>query len=196
MKRLLLVLISGLFVFEVQAQREYPDYQIGNYIFKSRNNWVTGGAGLNYHPKINSKFMATVNLNIDYSFFLPKKNYLLQTGYTASSHQFIFGGAPIYYMSNLRFAIGTAYEWQYFKVAGFAGPSLSTTKVFLNDVDKTNAGKREYTPGLHLQLQLILKPIYDLGISINPFYSINSIQSVAGVTFGFYGSNAMKKKLR
>lgn len=172
-----------------QQQDEY--LVIGKYRFKTKNNWVNFGSGPNFYPSYN---FTNANLNIDYNFFREDKLYHI--GYTNNSKNYFFGGGARTYLHIINGGIGKCLEKQYWKVAAFAGPSFVFTSYYPNDSTQTINKKKSFHVGLHLQPQLIFKPVYDFGLSICPFFNLNPIQSVFGVSICVYASNAMDKRKR
>lgn len=181
------------FVRKQQEKKPYVflEYYIGKDKFKERNNWFTIGFGPNLYPSI--KNFTNGNMSIDYHFF-DKKDRMWNAGYRASTNGYLaFGGASIY-LHELKFGRGVyRVEKQYWKFAGYIGPNFDFTSYYPTDTLKTISGVRTYGVGIQLKADIIYKPVYDFGIALSPFVNVNTIQSVIGITFSVYGSNAHLK---
>lgn len=193
MNRSLLFFFLVLLTQLARAQdSKFEEYYIGEYKFKTRNNWVQFGLGPNFYPNLYK--LTNSNLNIDYNFYT-KSDRLFQVGYTANSRFYLFDGGKIY-LHDFHFGMGKRIEKQYWKAAIFVGPSVVYSGFFPLDSAKTFRGDKSLGVGIRIQPQLILKPVYDFGISFAPFVTINTVQSVAGLSICIYGSNAMVRKIR
>ena len=204
-KCLLLLLTTILYSTFVSAQRpelvpaekkpkEFLEYYIGEYKFKERNNWVTFGFGPNFYPSISN--FVNANMSLDFHYF-DKLDRLWNVGYRAHTQNYLaFGGASVY-LHELKMTRGIyRVEKQYWKFAGFVGPSVGYTNYYPTDTLKTISGEKTFGVGIQMQAEIIYKPVYDFGIALIPFVNINTTQTVAGITLCIYGSNALVHKPR
>lgn len=175
-----------------KPKKVFEEYYIGEYRFKTRNNWVLFGFGPNVKPSLPNFTNANMELSFNY---YDRLDRLWQLSYQASTLNYLaFGGATVY-LNSFNVGRGKVIEKQYYKIAAFAGPSLVYTNYYPNDSTKTINQDKTFGLGIQGQLQFIIKPVYDFGISISPFVNINTVQSVAGITLSIYGSNAMERKI-
>lgn len=174
--------------------KQFLEYYIGDYKFKERNNWFLFGFGPTFYPSISN--INNANFSVDYHFF-DKKDRLWHTGYRAITQEYLaFGGATIY-LHELKMGTGLfRVEKQYWKLAGFAGPSLDYASYYPMDTTKSISGKKTFGVGVQAQVEFMIKPVYDFGIAISPFVNINTVQTVAGITISVYSSNAMVKSFK
>lgn len=171
--------------------KQFLEYYIGDYKFKERNNWFLFGFGPTFYPSIPN--INNANFSVDYHFF-DKKDRLWSGGYSAITQEYLaFGGATIY-LHELKFSRGLyRVEKQYWKFAGFIGPSIDYAAYYPTDTTKSIAGTRTFGVGIQAQTEFIFKPVYDFGIAVSPFINVNTVQTVAGITISIYSSNAMIK---
>lgn len=168
------------------------EYYIGEYKFKERNNWFLFGFGPTFYPSI--KNINNANFNVDYHYF-DKKDRLWFAGYRAITQEYLaFGGGTIY-LHDFKFGRSVyRIEKQYWKLAGFVGPSFNYAAYYPLDTVKSLKGDKTIGVGIQAQAEIILKPVYDFGISFTPFINFNTIQPVAGLSICIYASNAMIRK--
>ena len=202
-KRILLLLI--LFSFAKSYAQDYDlvpvkkpkkvylEYNIGKYRFRERNNYLTLGFGLNFYPKLTNP-KSNGNISIDYHFF-DKKDRIWSVGYQGNSQSYFLKSGNFTYLHSLKVsrALYTT-EKQYYKIAAYIGPSIDYTRYYPNDTLKSLNADRSLGIGIQSQVEFIFKPTYDIGLAIIPFINVNTIQTVVGITFSFYGSNAMVKQ--
>lgn len=171
--------------------KQFLEYYIGDYKFKERNNWFLFGFGPTFYPSIPN--INNANFAVDYHFF-DKKDRLWNGGYRAITQEYLaFGGATIY-LHELKFGRGVyRVEKQYWKFAGFVGPSFNYAAYYPLDTAKSIQGTKTIGVGLQAQAEIIFKPVYDFGIAVSPFISVNTVQNAIGVTISIYSSNAMVK---
>ncbi len=169
--------------------KKFLEYYIGDYKFKERNNWFLFGFGPTFFPSIPN--INNANFSMDYHFF-DKSDRLWQAGYSAITQEYLaFGGATVY-LHELKFGRGVyRTESQYWKLAGFVGPSIDYASYYPLDTTKSIKGTKSIGVGIQAQMEFIFKPVYDFGIALTPFININTVQSVAGITISVYSSNAM-----
>ncbi len=202
-KSLAFFLIGFVYCINVYAQKpelvpaekktkEFLEYYIGEYKFKERNNWVTFGFGPNVYPSISN--FVNANMSIDYHYF-DKLDRLWNVGYRAHTQNYLaFGGASVY-LHEFKFSRGIyRVEKQYWKFAGFVGPSLGYTNYYPTDTLRTISGEKSFGIGIQVQAEIIFKPVYDFGVALVPFVNVNTTQTVAGITLCIYGSNALVRK--
>ena len=176
-----------------KEKKVFEDYYIGDYRFKSRNNWVLFGFGPNFKPSLPNFTNANMELSFNY---YDRLDRLWQLSYQTSTLNYLaFGGATVY-LNAFNVGRGKVIEKQYYKIAAFAGPSLVYTNYYPYDSTKTINQDKTFGIGLQAQLQFIIKPVYDFGFSISPFVNVNTVQTVAGITLAIYGSNAMERKIK
>lgn len=172
--------------------KKFLEYYIGDYKFKERNNWVLFGFGPTFYPVI--KNINNANFCVDYHFF-DKKDRLWFTGYRAITQEYLALGGGTIYLHDFKFGRSVyRIEKQYWKVAGFIGPSFNYAAYYPLDTARSIKGDKTFGVGIQAQAEIILKPVYDFGISVTPFINYNTIQPVAGLTISVYGSNAMIRK--
>ncbi len=205
MKKISLFICLCLFILSASAQKEtdslkaakpkkvFPEYVIGDYQFKTRNNWLLFGFGPNFVPTLSN--FTNANMQIDFNYY-DKMDRLWQVGYTASTLDYIaFGGATIY-LHSINVGRGKVIEKQYWKAAAFVGPSLVYTNYYPFDSTKTINETKTFGVGIQAQVQFVLKPVYDFGVAFAPFINVNTAQTVAGISICIYGSNALVRKVR
>ncbi len=169
--------------------KQFLEYYIGDYKFKERNNWFLFGFGPTFIPNIPK--INNANFSVDYHFF-DKKDRLWHAGYSAITQEYLaFGGATIY-LNELKLSRGVyRVEKQYWKAAGFIGPSFDYAAYYPLDTARSIKGDGTLGIGIQAQFEFVYKPVYDFGIAITPFINVNTVQSVAGITLSIYSSNAM-----
>lgn len=179
------------FVPTEKKPKQFLEYYIGDYKFKERNNWFLLGFGPTFYPNIPS--ITNANFSVDYHYF-DKKDRLWHAGYSAITQEYLALGGATIYLHELKYGRGLyRVEKQYWKMAGFIGPSFDYASYYPMDTTKSIAGKRTFGVGIQAQAEFIYKPVYDFGIAISPFININTVQTVAGITISVYTSNAMVK---
>lgn len=206
MKRISIFIICLFFVKLVVAQKldlvpaekkkkEYQQFYIGDYKFKERNSYLTFGFGLNFYPKLVNPNQ-NGNFSIDLHFF-DKKDRFWHAGYQGNSQSYLLNSGNYVYLHSLKFTRALyVQEKQYFKMAAFIGPSAHFTRYYPTDTVKSLAAEPSFGIGIQSQVEFVFKPVYDIGIAVIPFVNVNTIQTVVGVTFAFYGSNAMVRKIK
>lgn len=178
-----------------KKKKEYQQYYIGEYKFKERNSYITFGFGFNFYPKLVNP-SDNGNFSIDLHFF-DKKDRFWHAGYQGNSQSYLLTSGNYVYLHSLKFTRALyMQEKQYFKMAAFIGPSTHFTRYYPTDTLKSLAAEPSFGVGIQTHVEFIFKPVYDFGIAIIPFVNVNTIQSVAGITIAFYGSNAMVKKIK
>lgn len=171
---------------------KYYEYY-GQYMFTDRNSWVNIGFGPNFYPTAG---VDNANINIDFNFHHKRiRDYVFQVGYMNHAFSYILQEQGATYMHTLNAGIGKAKEWRYLKTAAFAGPSIGYTNYKIIDNLIYNSYGR-VGAGLMVEAQFMFKPVYDFGIVCSPFIDINTLHPVFGVSFGIYGSNAMRPRLK
>lgn len=166
----------------------FLEYYIGKDKFKERNNYFTLGFGPNFYPSL--KNITNANMSVDYHYF-DKKDRMWNAGYRASTNGYLAFGGAIIYLHELKFGRGLyRVEKQYWKFAGYIGPSLDYTTYYPTDTTKSIKGEKSFGVGVQFKTDFIYKPVYDFGIAVSPFVNINTVQSVVGITLSVYGSNA------
>ena len=177
-----------------KPKKEFLEYYIGDYKFKERNNYVSFGFGPSFYPQFDD--INNANVSVDFHYF-DKQDRQWLVGYQAHYQNYLLSGGPFVYLNSLKF--GRALyrrESQYFKWVTYAVPNVLFTNYYPTDTLKTLSGDYSIGVGLQIQTEFFFKPVYDFGVGVSPFVNFNTIQTVAGLTFTIYGSNAMTKKMR
>ncbi len=177
-----------------KPKKEFLEYYIGDYKFKERNNYLSFGFGPSFYPQFDG--INNANLSVDFHYF-DKLDRQWLLGYQAHYQNYLLSGGPFVYLNSIKF--GRALyrkEAQYFKWVTYAVPNVLFTNYYPTDTVKTLSGKYSIGVGLQIQTEFFFKPVYDFGVGVSPFVNLNTIQTVAGLTFTIYGSNAMSKKMR
>ncbi len=132
-------------------------------------SWTHVGLwGVGKFNKIGDSFHATLNTN-----FSVKKTYF-QIGFNVTG---IF-----YSVADFNVSIGQRLSGRFYHIAAFIGPSLVFSKM----------GDGEFTTiGLSYNLQLVLKPLKQIGVGIGLYSNLNVNQNAFGIRGIIHFSNGL-----
>lgn len=156
-------------------------FVINNKKFRHYNNWVTAGAGV--QQNLTRKYPLGFTGGVDFNFHI--KHHYFQLGTNISGEKFGF-------YNNYQFhgGYGKRYEDKDIHFSGFAGVSYSTGYGLVDSIYS-----RPYSqPGIYLQVDIIKKVTYDVGVGASLYADWNAEQAMAGIRFIVYFSGAYNGK--
>lgn len=157
------------------------EFVINNKKFKYYNNWLSVGAGgqQNLSYKLPLGFIG----GLDYNFHI--KHHYFQLGLNITGEKFGF-------YNNYQFhgGYGKRYEDKDIHFAGFAGLSYSSGYGKVDSIYTRKYGQ----PGGYVQIEIVKKVTYDVGIGAQFFADFNQEQSIVGLKAILYFSGAYKGK--
>jgi hypothetical protein len=170
---------------EVKSKKYYPpldsEFVINNKKLRYYNNWLSLGAGA--QQNLSYKRALGFAGGLDFNFHIKHHYFQLGTEITGET----FG-----YYNNYQFHLGYGkrYEDRDIHFAYFGGISYST------GYGKTDTVySRKYSqPGAYVQVEIVKKITYDVGIGASFFADINSEQTIIGLRGILYFSGAYAGK--
>lgn len=155
------------------------EFVYNNKRLRYYNNWLTGGAG--GQQNLSYKYPLGFAFGVDYNFHIKQYYFELGTNITGEKYG---------YYNNYQFHLGYGYRYEDkdFHAAGFAGVSYSTG---YGKEDSIYSRKYDQ-PGLFLNLEIVKKITYDVGIGAQFFADWNQEQTIIGLKGILYFSNAFR----
>lgn len=157
------------------------EFVINNKRLKYYNNWLNVGAG--GQQNLSYKYPLGFIGGLDYNFHI--KHHYFQLGLNITGEKFGF-------YNNYQFhgGYGKRFEDRDIHFAGFAGLSYSSGYGKVDSVYTRKYGQ----PGVYLQVEIVKKVTYDVGIGAQFFADVNQEQSIIGLKAILYFSGAYKGK--
>jgi len=157
------------------------EFVIENKRLKYYNSWVTGGAGA--QQNLSYKRALGFAGGLDFNFHI--KQHYFQLGTEITGEKFGF-------YSNYQFHLGYGkrFEDKDIHFAGFVGPSYSSG---FGKVDSVYTRKYAQV-GAYVQIEIVKKITYDVGIGASFFADWNQEQTLIGLRAILYFSGAYKGK--
>lgn len=173
-------------------EKKFGEVKYGENIYRKGSNWFNFGFGPSYHIETGD-----VNQSIALTYYHRYKGVFFNAGWHFTSPQFIsFKPLGIVrsmqLLNDIHAGAGLRFEDRWYHFGFFIGPSFATT--WLPDELKPNKSDIRHQLGAHVELQLIFKYLYDLGIGVSAYGSFNKRYQVAGLQLTFYFSNAFVAK--
>ncbi len=173
--------------------QETEEFVLGNKIYKPYSNWLKIGQGYSYHFILSEK---EFNTTIAYSFKI-KKNWF-QTGYHVSSDKF-FIKPTMQRLNDIFFLYGFRKETHKFNFATFAGLTFAYGGTF-HHAEWSNGTLTKWYVGFNQigvlgTVDITYKPVFDIGIGMSVFGSINKKYNVVGLQLHIFLSGAYKSKI-
>lgn len=156
------------------------EFVLNNKRLHYYNNWVTGGAGA--QQNLSYKYPLGFMLGVDFNFHL--KQYYFNLGTDISGEQYGF-----YNNYQFHLGYGKRYEDKDFHAAGFVGLSYSTGYGKVGDTIYT---RKFNQPGVYMNIEIVKKITYDVGIGAQLFADWNAEQAIIGLKGILYFSNAYR----
>jgi hypothetical protein len=144
-------------------------------IYRQNAPYVTFGYGSGYGFRTG---LVQQNMNLSYHHFI--KGFGLGIGYHASSD------LPPWWRSwqklnDFYLVAGKRWETNRFNLAVFAGPSLARgSYIAWNEVKQKEFAYGFLTPGVYLEAQATYKILYDIGVGLSAYGSLNQEYTVVG----------------
>lgn len=171
-------------------ERKFGEIKYGDNIYRKGSNWFNFGIGAGY--QINKE---AFNQNISLAYYHRYKGVFFNAGWHFSSPEF-FSFKPFGFVksmekvNDIHAGAGLRLENRWLHFGFFIGPSFATTWTPVSDYES----RIHHNLGAHIELQLIFKYLYDLGVGVSAYGSFNKRYQVAGLQFTFYFSNAFVTK--
>lgn len=170
----------------IQRTSTAPDEIVINKLrYRTIINWFTIGPAIN----VNKFGSLDGNLGLDYH-ITTKKGRFYEFGVMRAKQ--LAGFFPETYgrlFNELHAAVGYKSESKKKLYGAFIGPSFSMVEY----IDPSTYEAFSYNmPGIYLNVEYIIKPIYDVGIGVNGFADVNSHYAFGGFRLVFFFSNAYK----
>ena len=193
--RIYFFIVYFLFVFCNSYSQETQDetFILGNKIYKKGANWFKIGQGIGYHF-----WLSQVEYNTTFAYSFKVKNVYFQVGYHVSSDVFLTK-PTLQRLNDIYFTLGHRKESRYFNLAAFGGISyayggtLDHTEWKDGKLEKWYRGFTQ--PGLFGTIDITFKPLYDIGIGLSLYGSINKYYNITGLQLHFYLSGAYKSTI-
>lgn len=192
-KHVFFILFTFLFLsisYYSLAQEKNEEFIIGNKIYKTGSNWFKIAQGVGYHVWLNQ-----FEYNTTFAYSIRIKNIYTQIGYHVSSDVFLTK-PTLQRLNDIYLTLGLRKEKRYYNLAAFGGlcyaygGTLDHTEWKDGKLTKWYRGFSQ--PGLFGTIDFSFKPIYDVGIGLSLYGSINKYYNVAGIQLHFYLSGAYK----
>ena len=173
-------------------ERKFGEVKHGNNVYQKGSNWLNIGFGKSYHLETES-----YNQNIALAGYFRYKAVFFNAGWHFSTPE-IVNWKPfkivrsVEYLNDFHAGAGLRFEDRWYHFGFFIGPSWATTLVPNEENPKISTLNHQL--GAHVELQLIYKYFYDMGVGVSLYGSFNKRYQVAGVQLTFYFSNAFITK--
>lgn len=191
----LLLFVTLFFMFSAKGQDDkYEEFIIKDKIYKPGCSWLKFGLGTGYNWK---RYDSEQNLILAFSF--RAKNVYIQTGYHATSDEFITKGS-YQKLNDIYVALGKRKETLKYNISAFIGPSYAYGgnfdhySIINGTTTKWYKGFSEI--GLFVTAEYTCKIFYDLGIGVSLYSSINKSYFVSGAQLHIYLSGALKGQIK
>ncbi|MGQ9847264.1 MAG: hypothetical protein ACUVQP_07165 [Bacteroidales bacterium] len=172
------------------AQENNEEFIIGNKIYKNGSNWFKVAQGIGYHFWLNQ-----FEYNTTFAYSIRIKKIYTQLGYHVSSNVFLTK-PTLQRLNDIYLALGMRKEKRYFNFAVFGGVSYAYGGTLDHTEWKDGRLTKWYRGfsqiGLYGTIDFSFKPLYDIGIGLSLYESINKYYNVAGLQLHFYLSGAYK----
>lgn len=188
-----LVLLTILLLnnaFYSHAQENNEEFIIGNKIYKSGSNWFKIAQGVGFHFWLNQ-----FEYNTSFAYNIRIKKIYTQLGYHVSSDVFLTK-ATLQRLNDVYLTVGLRKEKRYLNIAAFGGLSYAYGGTLDHTEWKDGKSTKWFRgfsqPGLFGTIDISFKPLYDVGLGLSLYGSINKYYNVAGIQLHFYLSGAYK----
>lgn len=157
---------------------------VKNKIYRQNASYVTLGYGAGYSFQSDA---IEQNMAISYQHFVKKLG--LQVGYHSSSNTRTWWNSD-QKLNDLFIGVGSRWEGTRFNAAIFGGPSLAYGRYSWVDQNDKTWVHFFSTPGLHAEVLATYKIVYDIGIGLSLYGSLNKEYSAAGAQIHLFFSTA------
>lgn len=172
------------------SQESFEEFIIGNKIYKNGSNWFKTAQGIGYHF-----WLKQFEYNTTFAYNIRIKKIYMQFGYHVSSDVFLTK-PTLQRLNDIYLTLGLRKEKRYFNIASFGGISYAYGGTLdhteWKDGKMTKWYKGFSQPGLFGTVDISFKPLYDVGIGVSLYGSINKYYNVAGIQLHLYLSGAYK----
>ena len=173
-------------------EKKFGEVKYGDNIYRKGSNWFNIGLGKGYHIETEND-----NQNVSLAGYFRYRAVFFNAGWHFSTPKIITFNPmkivrSIEYLNDFHAGAGLRFEDRWYHFGFFIGPSFATTCVPTElDIKKSTIN---HQLGAHVELQLIYKYFYDMGIGASLYGSFNKRYQVVGVQLTFYFSNAFITK--
>jgi len=167
--------------------RRFPEIKVGDKIYQTGSNWMTGGIGPGYSTTLEE---SQINMAIAYHFRY--KPIYFKVGYHFTDDQYFLKERlrNISYQNDIVGAAGIRYEQRYVNLAFFIGPTFAFGR--LERTENPNIGDGYYALGVMPEVQATFKMFYDVGIGASLYGSFNNQHQCIGLRLHVYFSGAYR----
>ncbi len=191
-KQYIFILFFLCFVNYLNAQKviiplKYEDFTFQGQAFKHGSNYTLIGIGSAYDLE---RKMMQLSGAVSYQFRIRKFHF--QTAYHNTSDEW-FLNRSIQTLHELRIGTGLRKDDWDRDIAFFLGMTLANGDALMTIKDKKDYYHFSVIGG-YFNVQLTYKFVYDMGVGLSSFVSINKYYSVIGINLHIYLSAAYKKE--
>jgi hypothetical protein len=178
-------LIFFLIAGELKSQGDTSEIIIGEKLFSTHSSWLSAGAGAGFYAE-----KQTIDPSFSFDINVYFRKHYITAGYFYSGTRFItqYSARKVH-----NYHIGYGWRRESIRWHSYltAGPALCMGYgYYKNDEYGEPLLKGFIEPGVYAEYQIVWKPIYDMGLGLAAYTSLNFGYQTAGIKAILYLSTA------